>query len=216
MPLKLEATTDLPLAPFAIHFLTLAPRPKGWTFVAPGIGTFASEAHLHAIYALRRGYDDEDAFRRMFTTISEKGEEVVGWVSLLLPCVGVGAEYVPSPAGGLDDGGFGFDGPYGYGRFTVGRRAGLYTEWADERDGDLVRLVCPSGRMDAVEFGGGGGGRCPWGYDRSPRLAEVLGHWADLVEEGVWAVGEDGVEGGTGWFEEHLDEARLSWDEAWG
>jgi hypothetical protein len=33
------------------------------------------------------------------------------------------------------------------------------------------------------------------------RLAEVLGHWVDLVEDGVWAVEEDGVEEDAAWFD---------------
>lgn len=38
-------------------------------------------------------------------------------------------------------------------------------------------------------------------------LREVLGIWKDLVVEGVWTVGECGVEGGEGWFD-RLDGSR--------
>ena len=92
---------------------------------------------------------------------------------------------------------------------SVGRRAGLYIAWADERDGDLVQLVCPSGRTKVGKFGG----RCPWGPDRLPRLAEVLGYWARLVEDGVWAVGVDGVEEDAGWFDANVELANLNWDD---
>ncbi|KAK4157099.1 hypothetical protein C8A00DRAFT_12038 [Chaetomidium leptoderma] len=215
-PLRLEAMEGLHLGKFATQFLTRACRPKGWTFVAPGIGTFSSEASLREVYTAA---EPEDAsFRRTFT--NPEGEE--NWVTLLLPSVAVAADGVKStpvqvPADvsrypDLDDVNS-FDKPYGFSKATVGRRAGLYTSWADERNGDLVQLVCPSGRTNAGVFGG----PCPWGPDRGPRLAEVLGHWANLVEDGVWAVGEDGVEEDgveedAAWFDEHVDLANLSWD----
>ena len=69
----------LRLSRFAEHFLPRAPRPKGWTCIAPGIGTF-SEASLRETYSA----EPEDAFRRTSTT-SEEGED---WVTLVLPSVG--------------------------------------------------------------------------------------------------------------------------------
>ena len=197
-PLRPEAIEGLRLSKFASHFLTHAPRPKGWTFIAPGIAKF-SEASLREAYSA----EPEDTFRRTFTT-SEEGED---WVTLVLPSVGGSIPADVSHVSDLDISSF--DKPWGFGKATVGRRAGLYVAWANERDGDLVQLVCPSGRTRAGEFGG----PCPWGPSRLPRLAEVLGHWANLVEDGVWAVGEDGVEEDAGWFDAHVELTNLNWDD---
>ncbi|KAK4233040.1 hypothetical protein C8A03DRAFT_39277 [Achaetomium macrosporum] len=201
-PLRLEAMQDLRLSKFAKHFLSRARRPKGWTFVAPGIGTFSNES-LREAYAT----EAEDTFRRTFTT-SEEGED---WITLLLPSLaGDKPVKVPADMSRVPDPEINsFDKPFGFGKATVGRRAGLYTSWADERDGDLVQLVCPSGRTNAGVFSG----PCPWGPSRLPRLAEVLGNWANLVEDGVWAVDADGVKEDAVWFDSHLDLANLNWDD---
>ncbi|KAK3902240.1 hypothetical protein C8A05DRAFT_34080 [Staphylotrichum tortipilum] len=185
-PLRPEAMEGLYLSNFARHFLTLSPRPKGWTFIAPGIGTFSDNT-------LRDAYAGEasDSFRVTFPFMtSTEGED---WVTLLLPFIG-SAIHVPGDAedSSPDNNTMGgaFDKPWWVGKATVGRRAGLYTSWAEELDGDLVTVVCPSGWTQVVEIEG----VCPWGPWRAPRLAEVLGRWAWLVEEGVWTVGDDDVE----------------------
>lgn len=215
-PLQREALQGLHLSTFARHFLTHARRPKDWTFVAPGIGTFTSEDSLRSAYAA----EPANASRRTLET-SEEGQD---WVTLLLPSMAVAAAAddeaastllqvpvrVPADVSRHTDGGINaFDKPWGFGKATVDRRAGLYTSWADERDGDLVQLVCPSGRTDAGSFVG----RCPWGPDRLPQLAEVLGHWADLVEDGVWAVGNDGVVEDAMWWDMNGDAANMNWDD---
>ncbi|KAH6841068.1 hypothetical protein B0I37DRAFT_419042 [Chaetomium sp. MPI-CAGE-AT-0009] len=203
-PLQLDGMEDLHLSKFATQFLVRAHRPKGWTFVALGIGTHSSTASLRSVYA----GEAANSFRRTF----ESSVEGMGWVTLLLPSVGIGSTPVHVSAdvkGHLDPDVNCFDEPYGFGKATIGRRAGLYTSWADERDGDLVQLVCPSGRTNAGVFGGA----CPWGPDRGPRLAEVLGHWANLVEDGVWKVGEDGVEEEGAWWDEHAELANLKWED---
>jgi hypothetical protein len=213
-PLNPESTQGLRLSKFAQHFLTRTRRPKGWTFVAPGIGTFSSEASLREAYAA----EPDNAFRRTYEA-SEEGQD---WITLLLPSIAtVAADNVESipvqvevrvpadvdrhPDRNVNS----FDKLSGFGKTTVGRRAGLYTSWADQRDGDLVQLVCPSGRTNAGVFRA----PCPWGPDRLPRLAEVLGHWANLVEDGIWAVGEDGVEEDAAWFDFNVDLANLNWDD---
>jgi hypothetical protein len=213
-PLNPESTQGLRLSKFAQHFLTRTRRPKGWTFVAPGIGTFSSEASLREAYAA----EPDNAFRRTYEA-SEEGQD---WITLLLPSIAtVAADNVESipvqvevrvpadvdrhPDRNVNS----FDKLSGFGKTTVGRRAGLYTSWADQRDGDLVQLVCPSGRTNAGVFRA----PCPWGPDRLPRLAEVLGHWANLVEDGVWVVGEDGVEEDAAWFDFNVDLANLNWDD---
>ncbi|KAK3896680.1 hypothetical protein C8A05DRAFT_20398 [Staphylotrichum tortipilum] len=195
-PLRLEAMEDLRLSKFARQFLSRARRPKGWTFVAPGIGTFSEESLREAYLA-----EPEDTFRRTFTS-SEEGED---WASLVLPNL-VGS--IPEDVSNVSDMGIrSFDKDYGFGKCSVGRRAGLYINFADDRDGDTVTLVCPSGQTKIGRFVG----PCPWGPDRSPRLAEVLGHWANLVEDGVWTVGEDGVKEDAEWFDSHRDSANLDW-----
>ncbi|KAK4103863.1 hypothetical protein N658DRAFT_465544 [Parathielavia hyrcaniae] len=198
-PLRHEAMEGLRLSHFAEQFLGLARRPKGWTFVAPGIGTFSEES-LREAYSVER----EDAFRRTFTN-PEGGED---WVTLLIPNVVV--ESVPADVSHVPDFDISsFDKPYGFGKVTVGRRPGLYTTFAEEQDGDLVQLVCPSGRTNAGVFSG----LCPWGPSRPPRLAEMLGHWANLVENEVWAVNDDGVKEDAGWFDSYMELANLNWDD---
>ncbi|KAG7286920.1 hypothetical protein NEMBOFW57_006420 [Staphylotrichum longicolle] len=167
-PLRPEAMEDLRLSKFAKQFLSRARRPKGWTFVAPGIGTFSEESLREAYLA-----EPEDTFRRTFTS-SEEGED---WASLVLPNL-VGS--IPEDVSDVPDMGIrSFDKDHGFGKCSVGRRAGLYIDFADDRDGDTVTLV--------------------------------LGHWANLVEDGVWAVDEDGVKENAGWFDSHRDLANLNW-----
>jgi hypothetical protein len=195
-PLRLEAIEDLRLSKFAKQFLSRARRPKGWTFIAPGIGTFSEESLREAYLA-----EPEDTFRRTFTS-SEEGED---WASLVLPNL-VGS--IPEDVSDVPDKGIrSFDKDYGFGKCSVGRRAGLYINFADDRDGDTVTLVCPSGQTEISRFVG----PCLWGPDRSPRLTEVLYHWANLVEDGVWTVGEGGVTEDAGWFDSHRDLGNLDW-----
>lgn len=48
-------------------------------------------------------------------------------------------------------------------------------------DSDTVHLITSSGLSTAGDFSG----RCPWAKSRLPRLAEILSHWASLVESGT-------------------------------
>ena len=99
------------------------------------------------------------------------------------------------------------DKDWGYGKFTVNRRAGLYTA-PDSTDFDAVCLISNLGLPAACQFDS----RCPWGPSRSPRLSEVLHHWASLVENGTWEVDADGVENGNGWFDANLRQSKLHWN----
>ncbi|EAQ84551.1 predicted protein [Chaetomium globosum CBS 148.51] len=151
-----EALQNLQISTFAQHFLTHARRPRSWTFIAPGISTF-TEASLHSAYAT----EPTTAFRRTLETSSEGSD----WVTLLLPSVAVTTTTAPNHAGTTlvhlplrvptdvsqhpDDGINAFDAPHGFGNLAVDRRAGLYTAWADERDGDLVQLL--EGRAPSSE-----------------------------------------------------------------
>lgn len=100
-----------------------------------------------------------------------------------------------------------FNEDWGFGKFTVNRRAGLYTE-PGSIDSDVVRLIANTGLATAFQFDG----RCPWGPSRSPRLSEVLFHWASLVENGTWKVDADGVANGNGWFDANLRQSKLNWN----
>lgn len=179
-PLREEAMQGLKISRFARAFLVRAKRPRGMRFVAPGVGIFDGRS-LREVYEA----EAENSSRRSFTLGLEMQEqEEEEWASLILPEV----ESVPEDVGQHTDLNINaFDRPWGFGKFTVARQAGLYTDLGD-LDGDLVRLICPSGRTSSCEFTG----RCSWGPSRSPRLAELLNHWPSLVEDGVWAVCEDG------------------------
>lgn len=100
-----------------------------------------------------------------------------------------------------------FDRAWGFGKFTVNRRAGLYIV-AEVSDVAVVRLINPSGLSDAGDFTS----RCPWGDGRPPRLAEILAHWASLVESGRWSVAVDGVSDADDWFDRCMAAAKLSWN----
>lgn len=188
-----ETRTAYHISPFAAEFLSRAPRP-GFTFVAPGITTFSADS-LTELYAS----ENQQAPRRSNPTGAgdPDGEE---WASLVLPATRPVADSLPRQH---QD----FDRAWGFGKFTVGRRAGLYII-AEVSDADVVRLISPSGLSDAGDFTG----RCPWGDKRPPRLAEILAHWASLVESGTWAVGADGVADADDWFDRSLDAAKLNWN----
>lgn len=94
----------------------------------------------------------------------------------------------------------------GPGKFTVGRQAGLYVI-PESIDSDAVHLITPSGLSTAGDFIS----RCPWAESRPPRLAEILSHWASLVESGRWDVAADGVAEDHDWFGWHSGEARFDW-----
>lgn len=202
-PLELSrvSMSSLRISRFVGEFLSQAPRP-GFTFVAPGIRTFSAET-------LQETYVSEDpASTRWSTTLGQEDPEDPEWASLLLP------------AGKLVDRGTSrhaniniqsFDKPWGLGKFTVGRQAGVYVI-PETTDSDTVHLVTPSGLPTAGDFRG----RCPWAESRPPRLAEILSHWASLVEGGVWAVAADGVAEDHDWFDKHPGEARLDWRDQLG
>lgn len=194
-PLQLDPQTRraFRISAFAAEFLSRAPRP-GFTFVAPGITAFSSGS-LTELYAS----ESQQATRRSHPTGAgdPNGDD---WASLVLPATQPVAESVPQQHPD-------FDRPWGFGKFTLNRHAGLYII-AEASYADVVRLVNPSGMADAGDFRG----RCPWGDVRPPRLAEILAHWASLVESGSWTVSEDGVSDAGDWFDQCLATAKLSWN----
>ncbi|OBT55587.1 hypothetical protein VE04_03591 [Pseudogymnoascus sp. 24MN13] len=180
---------------FAREFLSRAPRPE-FRHVAPGILAFSPET-LSEIYSS----EPTDPCRRTFNL---GGEDEEDWVNLLLPAISTMPQDVSqNPEFDIKP----FDEDWGYGKFTVNRRAGLYTE-PDLIDSDVVRLIANSGLPTACQFNG----RCPWGLSRSPRLSEVLHHWASLVENGTWKVDADGVANDNSWFDENLRQSKLNWN----
>lgn len=55
-------------------------------------------------------------------------------------------------------------------------------------------------------------GPLPMGREtRSPRLAEVLAHWALIIESGRWEVDMNGVAEVGDWFDCHLTQSQLNW-----
>ncbi|KAM7201226.1 hypothetical protein V8F20_004972 [Naviculisporaceae sp. PSN 640] len=201
-PIAADTLNNIKISQFAKDFLTRARRPP-WKFVAPGISVFKDETLIQT-YA-----NEEETSSRLRVTYEGDSED---WISLILP----GDKVLGKDVKGFDPrisqpkntgNSAYFDENWGFGQFTLGRRAGLYAMYWSEWDGDLVTLVAPSGNTEVGRFKN----RCPWGPDRGARLAEILGHWAGLVERGAWRVGENGVVEGAGWFEENVDLGDLDW-----
>ncbi|KAK7710160.1 hypothetical protein SLS64_003235 [Diaporthe eres] len=197
-PLELtqETMSSFRISRFVGEFISRAPRP-GFAFVAPGITAFSTQA-------LQEAYSSEDptAIRRS-TPLGQEDPDDPEWASLLLPA-GVPVDQHTSRSANIDI--QSFDKPWGPGKFTVGRQAGLYVI-PETTDLDVVHLITSSGLSTAGDFSG----RCPWAESRPPRLAETLSHWASLVESGAWAVAADGVAEDHEWFSRHSGEARLDW-----
>lgn len=47
--------------------------------------------------------------------------------------------------------------------------------------------------------------------DHDTRLASLLRKWRELVEDGVWTVGEHGVEGGMEFYRQAEDPEKTDW-----
>lgn len=77
---------------------------------------------------------------------------------------------------------------------------------ADTNNSDVVRLITSSGLPNACEFRH----RFAWGPSRDPKLAEVLRHWASLVEDGTWSVDSNGVCTDHEWFTANTHVAKVS------
>lgn len=175
-PLEAESMSSFQIDSFAKTFLSRARRPS-FRHVAPGISTFSPET-LHQIYSS----EPVDSFRRTFG-LGEPDQE--DWASLLLPGTGtVPQDVSQSPHFETKS----FDKDWGFGKFTVNRRAGLYTE-PDDVNADSFRLIANSGLTTACQFNG----RCPWGPSRAPRLSEIFLYWESLIKSDTWTVDADGV-----------------------
>ncbi|KAJ4386282.1 hypothetical protein N0V93_009175 [Gnomoniopsis smithogilvyi] len=191
-----ETRRSCHISDFAAEFLCRAPKPN-FTHVAPGITTFSADS-LAELYRS----EEEQALRRSYPT-GPGDPEGGDWATLLLPSTQAVVQDVSRhPDFEVQS----FDKEWGFGKFTVNRRAGLYI-LAQLFDSNTVRLINPSGISNAGDFTG----RCPWGEKRPSSLAEILDHWALLVESGAWGVGADGVAEAADWFDTHMAQSQLNW-----
>ncbi|KAI1210206.1 uncharacterized protein F4807DRAFT_460039 [Annulohypoxylon truncatum] len=183
-PLDAQTLAPFKMSAFATKFLTTANRPD-FPFVAPGIRVFTPHL-LDEIY----GAEASESTRRTHWLGDEED-----WPTLILP----GIDSVPDDVGQSTNHDINsFDQSWGFGKFTVNRRSGLYI-MPDIGNSDLVRLVAGSGLCSACEFQS----PCRWGPPREPRLAEVFDHWTALVENGTWSVDANGVSTDHAWFTEY-------------
>ncbi|KAI1439554.1 hypothetical protein F5Y02DRAFT_62874 [Annulohypoxylon stygium] len=190
-PLDAQALAPFKISAFAVKFLTTANRPS-FSFVAPGIRALTPQI-LDEIY----GTEAPNSLRRSHWLGDD--EE---WPTLILP----GVDPVPhnvsqSPNKNINS----FDQNWGFGKFTVNRQSGLYI-MPDVGHSDLVRFVASSGLCTACEFQS----PCRWDPHREPRLAEVFDHWTSLVENGIWAVGINGVSTDHSWFTAYTSRAQIA------
>ncbi|KAL8887508.1 MAG: hypothetical protein Q9215_004930 [Flavoplaca cf. flavocitrina] len=175
--------------PFAVAFLERARRPPGEVkFVAPGIGIWSSISFAEAVEN-----EPTSSSRRTYLTRARFEPEQIP--SLLFPAIEPSktdrhTRVVDPTEGEADD----FDRDWGFGKFTLGRRAGVYLYPHPEvGGGDGVVVVEDSGRDDW----GQRTERCAWGPGYPTRLVEMLGMWREMVESGSWGVGAEGV---VGWW----------------
>lgn len=112
-PLSIESMSSFRVGSFAGEFLRRAPRPE-FKHVAPGISTFSLET-LYGIYSA----EPTDSFRRTFNL---GDPDMKDWPSLVLPASGMMSRDVSQNS---DFDIKSFDEDWGYGKFTVSRRAGL-------------------------------------------------------------------------------------------
>jgi hypothetical protein len=193
-PLDSVTLEKFSIGKFAKSWLPQAARPS-FKYIAPGLSTFTVETFLQ-IY----GAEAPDSYRQSSKSFSK--DEIS---SLLFPSDVAVPETISSSSTNWEISSFEKD--YGAGKFTVARRAGLYTDCLWNHDADTVRLIHPSGLSSIVEFDT----LCPWDQGRGPRLAEVLQSWTLFIEGGVWDIDSSGVANDIEWFSTHASEAKLNW-----
>ncbi|KAL8881186.1 MAG: hypothetical protein Q9192_007851 [Flavoplaca navasiana] len=182
--------------PFAVAFLERARRPpREVQFVAPGFGIWTETAFAEAV----EGEEPESA-RRMY--IQRHRFEPGQIPTLLFPAIESSKTdrhtRVVDPTEGEAEH---FDTDWGFGKFTLGRRVGVYLYPHPEMGGgDGVVVVEESGRDDW----GQRSERCAWGPGYPTRLAEMLKRWKEMVESEYWEVGKEGVVGG--WRQDCVEE----------
>jgi hypothetical protein len=183
------------LSPFAIVFLSKAKRPS-FKYIAPGISTFTPES-FRALYSS----ESPEAWR-LKDFVSKEWTEPDSYPSLIFPA----DQTIGSWSGDKT-----FDEPWGFSKLTINRRAGLYIN-GNWNNGDTTQFVDHRGSTSAFQMNPP---HCPWGPGRSPRLAEVLRKWEELVRSKSWHVVADyGVTNGPKWFEKHRDSTPLKWPDS--
>ncbi|ROT38878.1 hypothetical protein SODALDRAFT_332316 [Sodiomyces alkalinus F11] len=180
-PLPSSLVEQFDLSPFAKAFLTTAKRPS-FAYVAPGHLTTFTRQSFADLYAA----ETPDAPRRAQNANAAAADE---YASLVLP-----ATLAAVPEGAADPS---FDKDHGHAKFTINRRAGLYTDpTMGLRDADSAWLLTAEGSAHPVRFVG----QRPWGAPRGVRFAEMFSVWADWVRDGVWEVSIEGVATTHAWF----------------
>jgi hypothetical protein len=152
-----------PLSLFGRGFLSRVYRPPTFRFVAPAISALISDPFT-ALY----GSEPSDSPRLRRVANTEPDE----WPALLLPAT---SSVLPPALEAT------FNKPWGFAKFTVSRRAGLYLG-ADMTEADAACLVTHGVASPVFQFSPQ---QCPWGPGRSPRLSEVLRRWVGLLRDGT-------------------------------
>lgn len=223
LPQTTLTTASIPSPSFAHAFLTRARRPSTFRFIAPGLllppSDAAAFAALQPFTGLSQPSEEEE----------EKEKEGVIPPVCLFPAA-EGTQQVDLPPGRS---------PFWHGlpaRAGARRRvpAGVYSEGVDRRNYGVAeegfRVLLPGGcqgarkgrKSDGSVVGSDGRealgevfqhGYKPFGGDveRAQRLERLLEFWGGLVEEGVWRVGAEGVEGGVGVLGEGEYRVPVSW-----
>jgi hypothetical protein len=140
-PLSPALLDHYPLSPFGRGFLSRVRPPPTCRFVAPAISAFISDPFT-ALY----GSEPSDSPRLRWVANTEPDE----WPALLLPAT----SSVLQPALEAT-----FDKPWGFAKFTVSRRAGLYLG-ADMTEADAACFVTHGGASPVFQFSPP---QCPWG-----------------------------------------------------
>ncbi|OAQ70972.1 hypothetical protein VFPPC_03353 [Pochonia chlamydosporia 170] len=195
-PLDSELLKRFKLGKFAREWLSLATRP-GFRYIAPGLTTFSPESFTE-IY----GAESASSYWQNVKLLSEEFTS-----SLLFPADIIIPTNISTTSTDRDI--TSFDKDWGFGKFTVARRAGIYTDPLNCDHADTVRLMHPSGLVNLVELTT----NCPWDWGRLPRLAEVLEKWTSLIETGAWEIDGNGVKTGIEWFRTHTLESKLDWQD---
>lgn len=201
-PLPASLVNSFQISPFAKAFLAAARRPV-FQLIAPGLTTFNADS-----FSSLMGSETAEAPRRKF--IARMGDDVDVYPSLVLPAASslgdIPVNPPAPPAASL------FETDAGVGKFTVMRRAGLYTEpMSGAHAGDASLLITGEGADQPVDFAFSR----PWGTHRAPTFAEAFELWTHYVREGIWEVGADGVVTPHSWFTDPAtkEERVLYWNE---
>ncbi|KAH7329442.1 hypothetical protein B0I35DRAFT_474047 [Stachybotrys elegans] len=185
-PLPAALLDESQISPFAQAFLQNAKRPP-FTHVAPGLTTFDEQSYG----ALMRAETPTASFRFRMSWLGLDPDQ---GPSLILPAA-VSVPSIPQspPPPGDED----FDRPWGHGRYTIGRKAGLYTGFSSTH-GDNAILITAEGRAgdQPIKFAF----PRPWGNDQLLTFADMFGLWTWYVNEELWEVDGDGVSTPHSWF----------------